>query len=220
MLNTKLPQSFENVFPTRQNKQVIPPVSGVVGQDKRAFVSARQASHQPAAVVNGQRAQQKSASRVRSQNHSTTHQRATKVTVWVKPGVKAELARIAEQQGLSISATGAAFLEEALRQNLQVQHAVLLQPIIEQAIRQQMQGMSTRLAWLLVRVAFDAGQTRSLVTNILGRQAGVTPDMLKTILEQSNKAAKGNITRKTPQLTDLMDAVERWMGEEQETDGS
>jgi hypothetical protein len=112
---------------------------------------------------------------------------------------------------LSVSATGAAFLEEAVRQNLHVQHAVLLQPIIEQAIRQQMQGISTRLAWLLVRVAFDAGQTRNLVTNILGRQAGVTPDLLKTILEQSGKAAKGNITRKTPQLTELMEAVEQWL---------
>jgi hypothetical protein len=147
----------------------------------------------------------------RSHNHATAHQRAAKVTVWVKPGVKAELARIAAQQGLSVSATGAAFLEEAVRQHLHVQHAVLLQPIIEHAIRQQMQGISTRLAWLLVRVAFDAGQTRSLVTNILGRQAGVTPDMLKTLLENSGKSAKGNITRKTPQLTELMEAVEHWM---------
>ena len=155
--------------------------------------------------------------RVRSQNRVTTPHRTTKVTVWVKPGVKAELERIAAQEGLSVSATGAAFLEEALRQNLHVQHAVLLQPIIEHAIRQQMQGFSTRLAWLLVRVAFDAGQTRSLVTNILGRQPGVTEDILKTILEHSGKAAKGNITRKTPQLTELMEAVEQWLrADEQE----
>ena len=90
-------------------------------------------------------------------------------------------------------------------------YGAFLQPIIEQAIRKQMQGISTRLAWLLVRVAFDAGQTRNLVTNILGRQAGITPDTLKTILEQSGKAAKGNITRKTPQLTELMEAVEQWL---------
>ncbi len=79
-----------------------------------------------------------------------------------------------------------------------------------------MKGLSTRLAWLLVRVAYDAGQTRSLVTNILGRQAGVTPDQLKTILEHSGKAAKGNITRKTPQLIELMEAVERWLQAEGE----
>jgi hypothetical protein len=159
---------------------------------------------------------------VRSQNRSTQLTRTVKITTWVKPGVKAELERIAEQQGLSVSATSAAFLEEAVRQQLHTQHAVLLQPIIQQAIRQEMQGISTRLAWLLVRVAYDAGQTRSLVTNMLGRQAGITPDMLKTILEQSEKKAKGNITRKTPQLIDLMDAVEQWLrtdGEEQQPDG-
>ena len=216
MANTKLPQSSQHVFPKRHNTVVSPPVLPGVGQDKRALKSARSASRQPAAVHNGTRAQQAT----HAHHGTTTSQRATKVTVWVKPGVKAELERIAAQQGLSISATGAAFLEEAVRQHLHVQHAVLLQPIIEQAIRQQMQGISTRLAWLLVRVAYDAGQTRSLVTNILGRQAGVTPDMLKTILENSGKTAKGNITRKTPQLTELMEAVERWMEEEQATPAS
>ncbi len=217
MANTKLPQSFHHVFSTRKNSAATPPAVAGVGQDKRALFSARTASAHPAPVTNGVRAQHTKPQRVRSQNRVIPPQRTTKVTVWVKPGVKAELERIAAQQGLSVSATGAAFLEEAVRQNLHVQHAVLLQPIIEQAIRQQMQGISTRLAWLLVRVAFDAGQTRSLVTNILGRQAGITPDLLKTILEQSGKAAKGNITRKTPQLTELMEAVEQWLrADEQE----
>jgi hypothetical protein len=49
------------------------------------------------------------------------------------------------------------------------------------------------------------------VTNILGRQPGVTPDMLKSILDGSSKTAKGNITRKTPQLTELIEAVEHWI---------
>ena len=133
------------------------------------------------------------------------------MTIWVEPAVKAEVERIAEQEGVSLSAAGAAFLREAVRQKLHVQHAVLLQPIIEQAIRRQMGTLSTRLAWLLVRVAFDAGQTRSLVTNILGRQAGVSPEVLKTILAGSGKSAKANITRRTPQMTELIEAVEKWM---------
>lgn len=125
--------------------------------------------------------------------------------------MKEELERIAQREGLSLSAAGATFLEEALRQKLHIQHAVLLQPIVEQAIRQQMRGISTRLAWLLVRVAYDAGQTRSLVTNVLGRQPGVTPEILKTILDNSNKTARGNITRRTPQLAELIAAVEDWI---------
>jgi len=99
--------------------------------------------------------------------------------------------------------------------NVDMQYGSLLQPIIEQAIRKQMRSISTRLAWLLVRVAFDSGQTRSLVTNILGRQQGVTPEVLKTILDNSSKTAKGNITRKTPQLIELIEAVEHWIGDEE-----
>lgn len=74
-----------------------------------------------------------------------------------------------------------------------------------------MRAISTRLAWLLVRVAFDSGQTRSLVTNILGRQSGMNQDLLKTILAESGKTAKANITRRTPQLTELIEAVDKWI---------
>jgi hypothetical protein len=64
---------------------------------------------------------------------------------------------------------------------------------------------------LLVRATFASEQTRGIVTNILGRQPGVTPDVLTTILDGSSKTAKGNITRRTPQLSELIDAVEQWM---------
>jgi hypothetical protein len=185
------------------------PLRGV-GQDKGAPESVRQASAQPVPRPTGERTRPAGSSVARSQKPSRKR-RLERVTIWVERDVKAEVDRIARQEGLSVSATGAAFLREAVRQKLHVQHAVLLQPIIEQAIRRQMGTLSTRLAWLLVRVAFDAGQTRSLVTNILGRQAGVSPEVLKTILAGSGKSAKANITRRTPQMAELIKAVEQWM---------
>lgn len=36
-------------------------------------------------------------------------------------------------------------------------------------------------------------------------------DLLRTILAESDKAAKANITRRTPQITELMEAVEQWL---------
>jgi len=141
--------------------------------------------------------------------------KTVQVAAWVKAEVKHELQRIAGKDGLSLSRVCGTLLEEAIRQKLHIQHAVLLQPIIDQAIRKQMRSISTRLAWLLVRVAFDAGQTRGLVTNILGRQPGVTPAILKEILEGSSKTAQGNITRRTPQLVELIEAVEKWLKEEE-----
>ena len=191
------------------------PLRGV-GQDKGAAERVRQDSSQPVRAPAGERTRPAGSFVARSQKQSRTR-RLERVTVWVEREVKAEVDRIARQEGLSISATGAAFLREAVRQKLHVQHAVLLQPIIEQAIRRQMGALSTRLAWLLVRVAFDAGQTRSLVTNILGRQAGVSPDVLKTILAGSGRSAKANITRRTPQMAELIEAVEQWMVAEEGT---
>lgn len=134
----------------------------------------------------------------------------------MSPIVSEGLKKAAETEGISTSELGATFIEEGLRRRYHQNHAGLIQPIIETAIRREMRSISTRLAWLLVRVAFDAGQTRSLATNILGRQPGVTPQVLQTILSNSGKSAKGNITRRTPQITELIEAVERWMATEGE----
>jgi hypothetical protein len=153
----------------------------------------------------------------RSQNRPGPKRKTVHLTLWVKPVVKAELKRVAESEGLSVSAAGGAFLEEAIRQKLNVQHAVLLQPIIEQAIRRQMRTISTRLAWLLVRVAYDGGQTRQLVTQILSRQPGITPAILNQILDSSNNAAKRNVLRRTPQIATLITEVEKWLSEEETT---
>jgi hypothetical protein len=138
-------------------------------------------------------------------------QKLVQVTLWVDPDVKAHLARKAREEGLSLSPAGAAFLRKAVQQDIDLQYSALLRPIIEDAIAKQMAGIATRLTWLLVRIAFDAGQTRSLVTNILGRQHGVTQPLLKTILESSGRSAKANIMRRTPQISDLINSVEQWM---------
>ena len=215
MRNNEPTQLSQNVFERpSSSSQVQQPRSGV-RQDKPRPQSARIASPQPAPRKKLMRAHETESNGARSQNRPTPKRKTVKLTVWVKPIVKAELERVAEREGLSISATGAAFLEQALQANIDMQYSSLLQPIIESAIRKQMRGISTRLAWLLVRVAFDSGQTRSLVTNILGRQPGVTEEVLKTILDNSSKTAKGNITRKTPQLIELINAVEHWIGAEE-----
>jgi hypothetical protein len=156
----------------------------------------------------------------RSQNRPNPKRKTVHLTLWVDPIVKRELQRIAEQEGLTVSKTGAALLKQALQHNVDMHYSALLEPIIRSEIQQQMKGISSRLAWLLVRIAFDTGQTRSLVTNILGRQQGITEDMLKTILTMSQRTAKGNITRRSPELKELFDAVEKWLAEDEEKDRS
>jgi hypothetical protein len=143
--------------------------------------------------------------------------KTVQITLWVKPGVKSELERIAKTEGLSLSQTGGSFLEEAIRQKLHIQHTVLLQPIIEEAIRKEIAKYCNRLALLLVRVAFDVGIVRGLTVRILRRQRGVSDEVLNDMLDKSVVAAKGNITRKTPQLQTVLDEVSQWFKGEERT---
>jgi hypothetical protein len=75
--------------------------------------------------------------------------------------------------------------------------------------KKEIHSYSNRIATLLARTLFTSEQTRSLTTNILGRQPGITEDLLKHILAMSQKAAKGNLTRKTP--PELIEAIEQWL---------
>jgi len=134
-----------------------------------------------------------------------------KITSWVKPGVRSEYQRIAQAEGLTLSRTSAAALEEWLARRSHIQHRGIFQPMIEHAIAKEMRAYSSRIATLLVRSMFEAGQTRTLVVNMLGKQPGVTQETLDHILGYSRDVAKRNITRVTPQLESLITEIEQWL---------
>jgi hypothetical protein len=151
----------------------------------------------------------------RSKKHSTKRQTVSAVG-WVGKPISEEIDRIAACDGLTRSKTIATLLTEAVRQRLHTQHAVLLTSIVEQAIAKQMTRERSRFAALLVRIAFDANQTRTLVTNVLARHSSMTPDKLNTILDASFRKAKMDITRRSPQIETLIQAIEEWMTGEDE----
>jgi hypothetical protein len=217
MLNNHHTHFSQNVFERQSHTPNSQQLRRNVRQDKPHPPRARIASLQPAPHKNIMRPHHVNNNPFRSQNRPIPKRKTVHLTLWVKPVVKAELERIAEREGLSVSATGAAFLEQALQQNIDLQYSALLQPIIEQAIRKHMRSYSSRIAVLLVRSLFESSQTRSLATNILGRHPGVTQPILEEILNGSSHAAKRNITRITPQLADLLKEVEQWMEEGENT---
>jgi hypothetical protein len=211
MQNTLFPPLLQNdasgsAEPPKQQRLL-----SSVRQDKRALFSARTASPQPAPDTKSVRAQAVPQKRVRSHSHLTTHEKAVKVTLWVEPGVKAEVQRIAQLEGLSVSATGGALLQQALQQYIDLQYGPLLRPVIQDEIKKRLQGYTR----FLVRVAFDVGQIRSLVTNILGKLPGVTDDMVNEILDGSSKSARSNMFRRTPQIAAILEAVEQLLQEEE-----
>ncbi len=213
MANNLKPQNPRNVFQHQSHPSNRPRPPGGVRQDKRAFLRARTASRQPASLKNDMRAHATTTKNIRSRNRNVQKRQTVQLTLWVKPIVKTELGQIAEREGLSISATGGAFLEKALQEHIDMQYGALLEPVIRQEIRSQMRAYSTRIALLLVRTAFASEQTRNLVTNILARQPGVKPEILDHILDSSSSAAKSKIIAKTPQLESIIAEVEQWFTE-------
>jgi hypothetical protein len=216
MPNNGKPRSLKNIFQNQPNGAKAETLNASVRQDKGRISSARIGTQQPAPHQNPMRPHKLNTGTARSKKKPDPKRKTVHLTLWVDPIVKRELQRIAEQEGLTVSKTGSSLLKQALQNNVNMQYSELLTPIIETAIDKRMRSRDARLAWLLVRVAFDTGQTRALVANILGRQQGMTEDMLKNILAMSQRTAKGNITRKTPQLAELMEAVEKWLAEEKD----
>lgn len=206
-----LDHSTQNGFSTQTHSVFNSQQSRGLRQDKGASERARTASFHPAPRDRMMRSHHLNTNTSRSQKKRTPRRKTVHLTLWVKPIVKAELQRIAEREGLSVSGAGGTFLEKALQQHIDMQYSALLQPIIRETIVNQMRSISSRLAFLLVRVAFASEQTRSLATNILGRQPGMSPDVLNEILDRSSQAAKGKITQSTPQLEDLIAQVEQWL---------
>jgi hypothetical protein len=58
------------------------------------------------------------------------------------------------------------------------------------------------------------GAARVLSTNLLGTQ--LKEKTLKEILKTADQRTKANLTRKTPQLTEAMEAIEKWLRGEEE----
>jgi hypothetical protein len=219
MTNTLKHRIIRKIFPQQQKTPTGKATDAGVGQDKGALGDARLSSAQASRTTRTQRARPTTENIVRSPITNTARRKREKLTLWVNPVVKAELQRRAASNKLSLSSTGGALLEKSLQQSVDMEYGALLEPAIREEIRRNMRSYSSRIALLLVRVAFSAEQTRALVTNILDRQPGVDPDILTTLLDHSANAAKRKITAKSPQLQRIIAEVESWFTEREETKG-
>jgi hypothetical protein len=209
MASNGKPQFLRNVFSLQSNVAAGEAVDASVGQDKTALPRGHAATPQPEPHANTARSQPLDTKTTRTKKHGSSKRRTVHLVLWVNPIVKAELQRIADREGLSMSKAGGALLSRALQQNIDMRYNAFLTPIIETVIKKEIRSFSNRIAMLLARTLFASEQTRSLTTNILGRQPGITEDLLKHILAMSQKAAKGNLSRKTS--PELVVAIEQWL---------
>src|SRR5438128_12682974 len=125
MSNTNHAQFAENSLRAQDSTHSVPQPLGGVWQDNPTPPRVRAAVSEPVTPKKNARTHQMDTHSPRSPNHSRKRQ-TVQIAAWVKPSLKAEVQRLAEKEGLSISQTCEALLEEAIRQSIHSQYATLI----------------------------------------------------------------------------------------------
>jgi hypothetical protein len=160
---------------------------------------------------------------VHSQNHSDAKERLVKGAVWMRPGVKEALESLADQTGLSFSATAAKGLEIYARAKIKDQQDTLFEPRMQAMMRREIRTSDKRHLYFEMCNAVAAEQTRILTTDLYKRQLlkeGIALKEINKKLDNAYTMARNNILRKTksPQLKNLLDAW--WQSTDNLPDGT
>src|SRR4051812_10280172 len=213
MSNKPTVQKSKEIFPTQTKRGGEKQPHGGVRQDNIALTRDRADSLQPASAKNPPRSRPKNKETNRTQKQPVAKKRTVCLSLWVDPGIKLLLKQQAQNNGLSISATGAALLERAMQTETDMAYGALLKPAITEAITRGMHAYSSRLATLLVQTLYATEHTKNLVTNVLARQPDVKREDLETILTASENSARNKIAVKDPRLVGVIEQVKTWLRE-------
>jgi hypothetical protein len=141
--------------------------------------------------------------------------RKEKLTLRIDPIDMDKVRRTAKDEGISLSKAGGAYFKSGLAAEKGEEYRALLEPVIEGILNRHMAARDNRLALLLVRNYLVAEQTRGLTTYIASRQPDMTPDILNDILDNTFQQAKKKLTRRSPELEELIREVKSWITEEE-----
>jgi len=126
----------------------------------------------------------------------------------MRPGVKEALASLAEQTGLSFSATAAKGLEIYARAKMQDQQEELFEPKMRTMLRREIRASDNRHVPFEIKNAIAAEQTRILIADLYKRQLlqeGVPLKEINAKLDQAYHLTRSNVLNtKTPKLKNLV----------------
>jgi hypothetical protein len=166
-----------------------------VRQDKSDLIRDRAASDQPYRTPDEIRSNQKSSHL--PQSNTTAPQRSNTVsphmppdpidfdgplvplTIQIPKHLKAEIQRLAAEEGESDSATARAFLGRGVQANIDMQYGAMLRPVIQDQIHKDIQSYSNRTANINFQALYAAEQSRLMAIHILS--------FLTDLLDASNE---------------------------------
>jgi hypothetical protein len=126
------------------------------------------------------------------------------LTIQIPKGLKAEIQRLAAQEGESDSATARAFLGRGIQANIDMQYGAMLRPVIQDQIHKDIQSYSNRNANINFQALYSAEQNRLLSIHILRFLTDLVDasEELVPIITACQENAWKNITRMNSDMPD------------------
>jgi hypothetical protein len=194
----------------------VPPVDGKRSaerrwQDKAVREDGSEASSQPAPVTEVARFGLSDTVSVRSQNDHLGSGIKEHASIWMKPGVKFAIQRLAKDTGVSFSSACDTGLEVYARATIRDQEETLFEPRMQAMMRREIRTSDKRHLYFEMCNAIASEQTRVYTADLYKRvllKEGIPLKEINKKLDNAYTMARNNILRKakTPQLKNLFDA--------------
>jgi hypothetical protein len=180
-------------------------------QDKAVLADGSGASSQPAPVTEVARSGLSDTVSDRSQNDHLGSGIKEHASIWMKPGVKFAIQRLAKDTGVSFSSACDTGLEVYARATIRDQEETLFEPRMQAMMRREIRASDKRHLYFEMCNAIAAEQTRVYTADLYKRQLlkeGIPLKEINRKLDNAYTMARNNILRKakTPQLKNLFDA--------------
>jgi len=163
---------------------------------------------------------------LRARKHSSKRQ-TVQLSGWGSPALKAEMERIAQSEGISLSQIIVAACEDLVAVKLKRRREILEKPILEAFFDKKMNTVMNRLSEFLGRSVFETGQMRWLFVNTLYRDvlrrtaAEKTPEKKEALrqefyklLDTSQKETVKAVRHWNPNVIDVVTAIKQRLVEE------
>jgi len=201
-MNTQKPQTLflsETPAPLWQDKNGVPRVSAASGQPSTAGKTALNPTGQ--------------ADPPPTRKHSTKR-KTVFAGAWIDLDTDAYIEhRRKQDKKLTRSKVIATMLRERTQDDAFARSQAILVPIIQQAIRSEFRAFANRFLALIARITYEVSQVLFLLVSFLRLYLGEDQTTLHRLETQSETQARVNITRRTPQVDEVIGRLKQSLEE-------
>jgi hypothetical protein len=142
--------------------------------------------------------------------------RLSQLATWVEDPIVFKVRKLARDKNLSQSKA----LRRIVIKGLSAEDGELDEALdmesLRESVKRDNRRLGRRLSWLLIWLLFDVSHIKAHTTNLLSMQKGMSEELFKDILKDADRHTKTRLSRKNPELTEFVDALEQWLSEEED----